>query len=274
MSLNEQLKQNEFEFKKKYGQNFITDKNLLQSIVFDAELKKDDEVLEIGAGAGTMTQELCNFAKKVVAIEIDRTLKPILNENLKEFKNCEVLFDDFLKLNADEINSKFENSYKIVANLPYYITSPIIFKIIEENFNVLSMTLMVEKEVAEKLVSKSGTKDYRAITVQLGSVADVFVTRIVSREMFLPRPKVDSAIVKIVFNKNKYKIADMSFHREVVKTAFSMRRKTLFNCLKQQYNLTMQDLEQFFKTENISNQVRGEALTIEQFVHLSNYLKK
>ena len=156
MEIKEIIKENNFEFKKKFGQNFITDTNLLEAIVSDAEIEETDEVLEIGVGAGTLTKVLAKRCKKVVGYEIDKALFDVLSMSLKGYENIEIVFKDFLKASAEEINSQFDGSFKVVANLPYYITTNIIFKLVEENFNVSSLTLMVQKEVAERIVSKPG----------------------------------------------------------------------------------------------------------------------
>lgn len=274
MTLNEIIKSNDFEFKKKYGQNFISDTNLLNSIVSDANIDKDDEVLEIGVGAGTLTKILSKNSSKVIGIEIDRELEKIHQITLSDCENVKIIFDDFMSLTNEYINSMFTKSYKIVANLPYYITTPIIFKLLEEDFNIVSLTLMVQKEVAERLISNPDNKNYGAITVQLNSIANVKLMRIVGRQMFSPVPNVDSAIIKIDINRNKYKIDNYSLHKRLIKVAFSMRRKTLSNCLKSGFNLTSIQIEELLKSCGFSLTVRGESLSASQFVELSNKLNK
>ena len=274
MNINEILKLNNFEFKKKYGQNFILDSNLLSSIVSIAQVTSSDEVLEIGVGAGTLTQILAQNAQKVVGVEIDKHLEPVVSQVLKEQKNVFIVYDDFLKLKSNYINSLFAKQFKVVANLPYYITSPIIFKFLEEPINADSLTLMVQKEVADRLVANQKTKLYGAITVQLNSVADVSVKKIIDRKCFYPVPNVDSAVVLIKLNLNKFKIDNLPLHKKIIKNAFSMRRKTLVNCLKSKMNIGLSVLEPFFTANNLSNLVRGEALSVEQFVKLSNYVNE
>lgn len=274
MSVNEILKNCGFDFKKKFGQNFITDTNLLNSIVLDAGITNVDQVLEIGVGAGTLTKAIASVAEKVVGVEIDKSLQSVHNQTLKDENNVTIIFEDFLKLSSDYVNSLFSKNYKVVANLPYYITTPIIFKLIEENFNVTSLSLMVQKEVADRLVSNCGSKNYGAITVQLESIADVKITRNVNRNMFMPQPNVDSAIVRIDINKNKYKIDNYSLHKKLIECAFSMRRKTLSNCLKSYFNLNQEQISLLYKQCNLSEMIRGEALSVNEFVNLSNCLNK
>ena len=274
MTLNEIIKSNDFEFKKKFGQNFISDTNLLNSIVSDAEITSSDEVLEIGVGAGTLTKILSNNASKVVGIEIDKELEKIHEITLADTKNVKVIFDDFMSLSSEFINSQFSKPFKVVANLPYYITTPIIFKLLEEDFNIVSLTLMVQKEVAERLISKQGSKDYGAITVQLNSIADVKLKRIVGRQMFSPVPNVDSAIIKIDIDRNKFQIDNFKLHKQLIKVAFSMRRKTLSNCLKSGFGLLASQIEELFNNCSLDLNVRGESLSISQFVMLSNELNK
>ena len=272
MEINEILRDCNFEFKKKFGQNFITDKNLLTAICEDAEISKQDNVLEIGVGAGTLTKALSEYAKKVVGVEVDKSLFDVLSMSLKGYENIEIVFKDFLKTEATEINNMFDGSFKVVANLPYYITTNIIFKLVEEDFACESLTLMVQKEVAERLSSKPGTKDYGTITAELDSIGDVEIKRIVNRNMFTPMPNVDSAIVNIKLNKNKFDIKDLGLHQKVIRASFSMRRKTLANCLKTNFGFNTEQLDSVFEGLNFDKTVRGEALSTQDFVKLSNYI--
>lgn len=264
------LKKNNFMFKKKFGQNFITDTNLLDAIVNDAGITKDDEVLEIGTGAGTLTMALATKCKKVLSLEIDNSLRPILSQNFNGFNNIELCFADFMKVSSSELNNHFSKSFKVVANLPYYITTPIIFKLINQGFNVESITIMVQKEVADRLTATSGAKDYGSITVLISSIADATVTRVVNRKMFTPAPNVDSAIVNINLKPNKYFIKDYNLHSKVIESAFSMRRKTLSNCLKSKLNLSQEQINSLFDKLNLHPQIRGEVLDTQHFVKLSN----
>lgn len=270
MELKSLLNTNNFEFKKKFGQNFISDTNLLQSICGDAELCKQDDVLEIGVGAGTLTKIIAKNSNKVVGFEIDTTLSDTLAMSLQDVQNAQIVFKDFLKASNTEINSYFDKPFKVVANLPYYVTTDIIFKLISSDFNITSLTLMVQKEVAERLTSKCGTKDYGTITVELDAIADVKIARIVGRQMFTPPPNVDSAIVHIKFNKEKYIISNFEHFQKVVRASFAMRRKTLANCLKSKLALSTDQIESLFKELQIDKNIRAENLTTAQFVKLSN----
>ncbi len=272
MEVSEILKTCNFEFKKKLGQNFITDLNLLNAIVFDADIKPNDNVLEIGVGAGTLTKAIAGSAKKVIGFELDKNLADVLALSLQGVNNAEIVFKDFLKAMPEEVNAMFDGPFKVVANLPYYITTNIIFALVEKPFNVTSLTLMVQKEVADRLSSKAGTKDYGTITVELDSIGTVQTKRVVDRKMFMPVPNVDSAIVNITLNKNKYDIKDLALHQKVIRTAFSMRRKTLANCLKSGFNLTQIQIDELYNKLDFDKNIRGETLTTEQFVMLSNCL--
>lgn len=221
-------KMDDFVFKKKFGQNFISDKNLLNAIASDADISSDDEVLEIGAGAGSLTQVLSERAKKVVSFEIDRELQ----EHLKSLNlpNVDFVIGDFMDADLREIEGKFTKKYKVVANLPYYITTPIIFKFFEEAKKLDSLTIMVQKEVAERVCAKVGGKDYGILTVMTNFYGTPQITRIIGRQMFFPVPNVDSALLHIKI-ENKYPEVDKVAFSKFVKTCFSMRRKTLLNNL-------------------------------------------
>lgn len=272
MEIKDIIKENNFEFKKKFGQNFITDTNLLEAIVGDAEIKDTDEVLEIGVGAGTLTKVLAQNCKKVVGFEIDKSLFDVLSMSLKGYENIDIVFKDFLKTDAEEVNAMFDKEFKVVANLPYYITTNIIFKLVEEKFNIQSLTLMVQKEVAERIVSQPGTKEYGTITAELDAIADVEIKRIVNRQMFMPMPNVDSAILNIKLNKNKYQIADIELLRKVIRASFSMRRKTLANCLKTNFSFNSEQLDYIFEQLGYDKNIRGEILTTADFVNLANII--
>ena len=247
-------------FKKKFGQNFISDKNLLSAIVEDGQVDGDD-VLEIGAGAGTLTSEISKKAKRVVSYEIDKDLEcELLSLNLK---NVKFVFDDVMKYDIAEIEKDFEGDYKIIANLPYYITTPIIFKFLNGSKRVQSMTLMVQKEVAERMVAKVGTKDYGVLSVMLGFFGRTFVTRIVDRKMFYPVPNVDSAVVRIEIDREKCQNLDTEKFFRFIQTCFSMRRKTLKNNLSK--------LSKPQKLALIDEQIlskRAEMLSLEQFENI------
>lgn len=260
----------EFKFNKKFGQNFIFDLNFLKSVVSDADIDKSMEVLEIGTGAGTLTKALAESAKKVVSFEIDENLKPTLSENLKEVDNVKVIFKDILKASMQEIESNFSSDYVLVANLPYYITTPIIFKFLEEATKLKRLVIMVQLEVANRICAKPNTKDYGTITPMIDFMGTAKITRKVSRKMFMPVPNVDSAIVRIDLDPNKYEIEDKKLLSKVIKSAFAMRRKTLMNNLKTAFSLSNIELECVLNKVGLELNIRGENLSTEQFINLSN----
>ena len=253
-------------FKKKFGQNFITDKNLLSAIVDDAEIDKSDEVLEIGAGAGTLTKEISNRAKKVISYEIDKDLESYLL-GLK-LNNVNFIFKDIMKENLLEIENYFEDGYKIIANLPYYITTPIIFKFLKNSKKLKSLTIMVQTEVAERIVATKGEKDYGILTIMINFYGNAKITRNVNRKMFYPEPNVDSAVVRIDIDREKYKNIDDDKFYSFVQSCFSMRRKTLKN------NLEHSNLKLKMKIDNLPQSIlslRAENLSFDDFVNI--YLK-
>lgn len=261
---------NNFKFNKKFGQNFIFDKNLLTAIVNDAKINNQDEVLEVGAGAGTLTKIIASKAKKVVSYEIDKNLTEILQQNLQDVENSKVVFADALKTDIKEIESHFTQDYCVVANLPYYITTPLIFKFVQETKRVKSLTIMVQKEVAVRMVSKAGDADYGVLTVVLDFYGDVKLLRNVSRNNFMPRPNVDSAIVQIQIKKNKFECNEENFLK-TVKASFSMRRKTLYNNL-QTLGIEKEKILACIEKMGLNPAVRGEKLTTGEFVTLSKLL--
>lgn len=251
-----------FVFKKKFGQNFISDKNLLSAIASDAKIEKNDNVLEIGAGAGSLTQELSSRAKKVLAFEIDKDLQePLLNLHLS---NVEFVFEDFMKMTASEIEEKFcGEKFKVVANLPYYITTPIIFKLLEECKNLQSLTIMVQKEVAERVCSEPGGKDYGVLSVMVAFYGKSNITRIIGRQMFFPQPKVDSALLHIEIEDAHPNIQKEKFFK-FVKTCFSMRRKTLLNNLSSSYS--KERLKNLLGEETLKR--RAETFSLNEFLQM------
>lgn len=263
-----------FTFKKAFGQNFLTDTSLLGEIADSSKITNTDTVLEIGCGAGALTRELSKRAKRVVGYEIDEKLKPVLKEQLEEFDNVNIVYKDVLKEDFVCLEKNLGKDYVMCANLPYYITTPIIMKFIENSKNIKSMIVMVQEEVALRLVSKAGTSDYGAITVGINLRGSAEIIKRVGREMFTPAPNVDSAVVKITFNRDKFKGVDFDGVRDVVKIAFMNRRKMLVNNLMNGYKINRE------KAENILNQVgiqltaRGETLTAEDFVKLADAIKE
>lgn len=267
-SIKDLIQKHDFHFTKKFGQNFISDSNLLDAIVDDANISAEDIVLEIGAGAGTLTKSLAKKAKKVVAYEIDKNLVGVLYENLSDVDNVELRFMDFMKESIDTLKSEFSTA-KVVANLPYYITTPVIMRLLENGIGK-SITVMVQKEVADRLTANPGNKDYSAITVKVKSLGGAVVTRKVLRNMFYPIPNVDSAVVRLDV-KPIYRGKNEQFTDKVVKTAFLMRRKTLINNLTS-LNFTKEELSEVLVELGIDVNARGETLSPEQFVALSDKL--
>lgn len=261
-----------FTFKKAYGQNFLTDTALLDQIVHLAGVNANDTVLEIGCGAGALTAALAKQAKKVIGYEIDLKLKPLLNETLSEFDNVEIVFSDIMKQKLEDVEKKLGGEYIMVANLPYYITTPIIMQFIENAKNIKAMVIMVQEEVAERLAAKESTSDYGAITVGINLRGRAGIIMRVPREKFTPAPNVDSAVVKIDIEKNKFEDANFSAVREVVKCGFSSRRKMLINNIMNTYKLPRSEAEKVLIDSGISLTIRGENLTAEEFVALSEKL--
>jgi len=261
-----------FKFKKEFGQNFIFDGNLLSAIVSDSGIIENDEVLEIGAGAGTLTQKICEKAKKVVSYEIDKKLTEHLRNLESKNQNLKVIMADTLETPIEEIEKNFSEKYKIVANLPYYITSPMIFKFLEETNRVESLTVMVQKEVAERFSAKENSKDYGVATIMINYQADVEYLRTVKRQMFTPPPNVDSALIKITPNPNKPKANSNENFAKIVKASFSMRRKTLQNNLNFALQIPKEKTIDALSLINKAPTARAEELSIQDFIFLSNYL--
>ena len=247
---------------------------MLDEIAQKAGVTSDDIVLEIGCGAGALTSALAKKAKKVVGYEIDTKLKPILSEVLSDYNNVEIVFSDVMKVSLDEIEKKLGGEYVLVANLPYYITTPIIMRFIENAKNIKGMVIMVQEEVAYRLASNNSTSDYGAITVGINLRGKAEVILKVGREKFTPIPNVDSAIVKIDIERDKFKGADLSSVRNVVRCAFSSRRKMLVNNLMNTYKFSRDKAEEVLTKAGLSLTVRGENLSAEDFVNLSEVIYK
>lgn len=265
-----ELKNSGFRFKKNLGQNFLTDSNLLRAFVKDAGVTSEDTVVEIGAGAGTLTRALAQKAKRVVAFEIDEELTPVLDKVKEEYPSVEIRFEDVLKLSDEQIKERVSETFVVVANLPYYVTTPMIMKFVDGTLDVKSMTLLMQKEVAERLIAKPKTSEYGAITAAIDAVADTEIMRIVDRRMFYPVPNVDSALVKITFNRNKYNFSDYKIFKKTVKAAFAMRRKTLVNNLISAFSISRENAENIVVCSGYEKTVRGEELSCEEFVALSD----
>lgn len=271
------LEKHGFTFQKKYGQNFLIDTNILEEIIDSAEITKDDFVLEIGPGIGTMTQYLCESAREVAAVEIDTHLIPILEDTLKEYDNVTVINQDILKVDinklADEKNGG--RPIKVVANLPYYITTPIIMGLFESHVPLESITIMVQKEVADRMQVGPGTKDYGALSLAVQYYSYPEIVTEVSPNCFMPRPKVASAVIRLTRHEEPpVAVEDEKLMFRIIRASFNQRRKTLANGLN---NAPGIDLDKELIVESIrelgvSESVRGEALTLEQFAQLSNII--
>lgn len=262
-----------FGFKKKFGQNFITDKNLLAFIVAQAGVSADDTVVEIGCGAGTLTKALAEVAKKVVSFEVDKSLQPVLSRTLAGVDNAEIVFKDFLKVNLEELENK-TGDYCVVANLPYYVTTPLIMKLLEEGKRVKSITVMVQEEVARRLCAKENTPDYGAITAVIALRASAQIIKKVPRTMFTPRPNVDSAVVKLTVQDGRLPVSDPELYKKTVHAAFLSRRKTLENNLINSFRLTREEAQNILNACGIDVKARGETLSPEAFASLSDEIKK
>ncbi len=271
------LKKYDFSFQKKYGQNFLIDSNILDSIIEGADITGEDCVLEIGPGIGTMTQKLCAKARFVIAVEIDKKLIPILNDTLSEYDNKLILNEDILKTDIKDLCERYNagKPVKIVANLPYYITTPIIMRLFEEHLPIESITVMVQKEVADRMKVGPGTKDYGALSLAVQYYSAPEIVTVVSRNCFIPKPNVDSAVIKLsVFSDNPIKVADEAFMFTLIRAAFNQRRKTLANSLSNAgiAGVTRESVADALDKMDLSQTVRGEVLTLEQFAKLSDLI--
>lgn len=263
----------DFHFNKALGQNFITDANLLDAIVADSGINGDDTVVEIGTGAGTLTRAIAKVAKKVYSFEVDRNLQPVLALSLQGVDNAEVIFRDVLKMKDDELRSIVGDKFKVVANLPYYITTPLAMRFIESSLDVRSITIMVQKEVALRFVAKPNTADYSAITLAIEMAGDAKITRNVSRNMFFPAPNVDSAVVRIDIDRAKLDGENVALLHKLVRSSFAMRRKTLANNLSVAFQIDKQEAGKLIEEAGFSPMVRGEALSLDDYKKLTKTLE-
>lgn len=266
-----------FSFQKRFGQNFLIDEHVLDKIVDAALVGKEDGVIEIGPGIGTMTQRLCEAALKVVAIEIDKELIPILNETMSGYDNVKIINADVMKTDLDKlIREEFSGmSVKVVANLPYYITTPIVMSLLENHLPVESITIMVQKEVAQRMQAGPGTKDYGALSLAVQYYADTYIAANVPPNCFMPRPKIGSGVIRLTVRKEaKVEVADEKLMFSLIRAAFNQRRKILVNAVTNFPGLdyTKEDIEKALAELDISEKIRGEALSLQQFAELSNIL--
>ncbi|MEW8974436.1 MAG: 16S rRNA (adenine(1518)-N(6)/adenine(1519)-N(6))-dimethyltransferase RsmA [Tissierellaceae bacterium] len=263
-----------FRFSKSLGQNFLIDGNIVRNIVKGADITKEDYVLEIGPGIGTLTEELALNAKKVVAVELDRSLLPVLDETLGKYDNIEIIHGDILKLDIEEIiREKLDGrSIKVVANLPYYVTTPIIGKLLEDSLDIQAIVVMVQKEVADRMVAGPGTKSYGSLSVFVNFYSNPEILLIAPKTVFMPQPKIDSAVIKLNIRKELTDIDREKFFK-VVKAGFSKRRKTILNCLSSYgFELDKDTIRQALEDVNIDPRERAENLLIEDFINISTIL--
>lgn len=272
--LSDILRASGFRFNKALGQNFIFDGNLLDAIVSDAGVTAEDTVVEIGTGAGTLTARLAARAKKVFSFEVDERLRPVLDISLKGAENVEVVFRDVMKMKDDELLEMIGGEFKVVANLPYYITTPLIMRFAESTLPVRSLTVMVQKEVADRLTAEVGSADYAAVTLAVKVFGDAAVTRIVDRHMFRPAPNVDSAVVRIDRVPGRLDGADEKLVRKLVRAAFAMRRKTLVNNLAASFGIPKQQATDLVTACGFPADVRGERLSLDDFIRLAGAMAR
>ncbi len=264
-----------FNFKKGFGQNFLIDSNVLDNIADAAGICEDDTVLEVGPGFGSLTQVIAERAKKVIALEIDHKLIPILNETLADYKNIEIINMDVLKSDIEELSREKNDGkpFKVVANLPYYITTPIIMDLLEKRNAVESMTVMVQKEVAERMQAGPKNGDYGALSIAVQFYSEANIDMIVQPSCFMPRPKVASAVITLKLrDKPPVELKDKDLFFRLVKCAFGQRRKTLLNTLCNQggFDMNKEEIAEIIRSSGLDERIRGEALSIKEFANLSD----
>ena len=273
MKSSEILKSYGFSFNKGLGQNFIFDLELLGAIVDEAHITKEDTVLEIGAGAGTLTKALSDKAKKVIAFEIDRNLIPVLEASFKNIDNVQIVFKDFLRASKEEIIALCGDRFKVVANLPYYITTPVIMALFDMfSTEVSSISVMVQKEVAERITAPAGDKEYSSVSATVQARANVSITRIVPRTVFTPQPSVDSAMLYIQPDPDKFGEPITKDILKFMRAAFQMRRKTLVNNIMTVYKLDRKTVEEAIVKSDLDFLCRGETLSVKDFLRLYHVL--
>ncbi len=275
----EVLQKYEFVFQKKYGQNFLIDTHVLDKIINAAEITEDDFVLEIGPGIGTMTQYLASRAREVFAVEIDKALIPILEDTLSEYENVTILNEDILKVDIRKLAEEHNQGrpIKVVANLPYYITTPIIMGLFEEEVPVESITVMVQKEVADRMQTGPGSKDYGALSLAVQYYASPYIVANVPPNCFMPRPKVGSAVIRLSrHEKPPVNVKDSRLMFRIIRASFNQRRKTLVNGLKnaRELDFTKEEIERAVSACGFPIGIRGEALTLQNFADLANCLSE
>ena len=272
----EVIQKYQFAFQKRFGQNFLIDAHVLEKIVSAAGITKDDCVLEIGPGIGTMTQYLAESAGQVIAVEIDTNLLPILADTLKDYSNVKVINQDILKVDINELVKEYNNGrpIKVVANLPYYITTPIIMGLFESNVPIDNITVMVQKEVADRMQVGPGSKDYGALSLAVQYYASPYVVANVPPNCFIPRPNVGSAVIRLTrYQEPPVQVKDPKLMFKLIRASFNQRRKTLQNGLNNspEISFSKEEITKAIESLGVSPSVRGEALSLEQFAQLANY---
>ncbi len=273
----EVIQKYQFAFQKRFGQNFLIDAHVLEKIISAAGITKDDCVLEIGPGIGTMTQYLAESAGQVIAVEIDTNLLPILADTLKDYSNVKVINQDILKVDINELVKEYNNGrpIKVVANLPYYITTPIIMGLFESNVPIDNITVMVQKEVADRMQVGPGSKDYGALSLAVQYYASPYIVANVPPNCFIPRPNVGSAVIRLTrYQEPPVQVKDPKLMFKLIRASFNQRRKTLQNGLNNspEISFSKEEITKAIESLGVSPSVRGEALTLEQFAQLANYL--
>ena len=270
-AMNELLEKNGFNLKKKFGQNFIIDENIITAIVEKSEVDKNTIVLEIGPGAGALTYKLAEHSKQVIAYEVDKSLEPILSETLRDKENIEVIYEDFLEANMSSIIGKYkEEKIFVVANLPYYITTPILIKIIEDKLPIEKIVVMVQKEVGNRLKAKPNSKDYSSLSIYIDYYYEVSKVMDISKNVFVPKPNVDSIIVSFKKREEKIYIRNEGLFFKLVRDSFKQKRKTLKNNLTG-YNLNV--IEETLQKHNLNLTTRAEAISTAIFAEIANALE-
>lgn len=272
------IKKYGFKMTKSLGQNFLINENILDNIIESANINNNDVVLEIGTGIGTLTQRLCEKAKKVIAVEIDKNLIPILNETLSDYNNITIINKDILKtdINEELKNLSIHQKIKVVANLPYYITTPIIMKVLEDKVDVDCMVLMLQKEVADRMNAMPSTKEYGSLSIAVQYYCDTSIVCKVPKSSFIPEPNVDSLVLKLIVNeKRKVDIEDEDLFFKIVRGSFSKRRKTILNSLSNYEDLgDKEKIQKLLEISEIDSKRRGETLSIYEFANLAKNYKK
>ena len=272
----EVIQKYQFAFQKRFGQNFLIDAHVLEKIVSAAGITKDDCVLEIGPGIGTMTQYLAESAGQVIAVEIDTNLLPILADTLKDYSNVKVINQDILKVDINELVKEYNTGrpIKVVANLPYYITTPIIMGLFESNVPIDNITVMVQKEVADRMQVGPGSKDYGALSLAVQYYASPYIVANVPPNCFIPRPNVGSAVIRLTrYQEPPVQVKDPKLMFKLIRASFNQRRKTLQNGLNNspEISFSKEEITKAIESLGVSPSVRGEALSLEQFAQLANY---